>query len=69
MSSVHIFEEDTPSELIKSIKPNLIIKGGDYKVEQVAGHDLCEVRIFGTVEGYSSSAIINSFFGSDSDRA
>jgi D-beta-D-heptose 7-phosphate kinase/D-beta-D-heptose 1-phosphate adenosyltransferase len=69
VSSVHVFEEDTPYELIKSIKPNLIVKGGDYKVEQVSGHDLCEVRIFGTIEGYSSSALINSFFASDSDRA
>ncbi len=68
VSSVHVFEEDTPYELIKSIKPDLIVKGGDYKVEQVAGHDLCEVRIFGTIEGYSSSALINNFLAAESDR-
>ncbi len=68
VSSVQVFEEDTPYELIKSIKPDLIVKGGDYKVEQVAGHDLCEVRIFGTIEGYSSSALIKNFLPAESDR-
>jgi D-beta-D-heptose 7-phosphate kinase/D-beta-D-heptose 1-phosphate adenosyltransferase len=68
VSSVRVFEEDTPYELIKSIKPDLIVKGGDYKVEQVAGHDLCEVRIFGTIEGYSSSALIKNFLPAESDR-
>jgi len=59
VGSVYIFQEDTPYELIKMIKPDLIVKGGDYKPEQVVGHDLCEVRIFEIIEGYSSSAIIN----------
>jgi D-beta-D-heptose 7-phosphate kinase/D-beta-D-heptose 1-phosphate adenosyltransferase len=58
--SVHIFQEDTPYELIKVIKPDLIVKGGDYKPEQVAGYDLCEVRIFEFLEGHSSSALINA---------
>ncbi len=60
VDSVHIFQEDTPYELIKVIKPDLIVKGGDYQPEQVAGYDLCEVRIFEIVEGYSSSALINA---------
>ena len=60
VSSVHIFQEDTPYELIKMIKPDLIVKGGDYKPEQVAGYDLCEVQIFEFLEGYSSSALINA---------
>ena len=60
VDSVHIFQEDTPYELIKVIKPNLIVKGGDYKPEQVVGYDLCEVRIFDVVEGYSSTALINA---------
>ncbi len=59
VGSVHIFDEDTPYELIKTLRPDLIVKGGDYKAEEVAGFDLCEVRIFNTVEGYSSSELIN----------
>lgn len=55
---VHIFEEDTPYELIKSVKPNLIVKGGDYKIEEVVGNDLCDVIIFDTVVGYSSTKLI-----------
>lgn len=35
--AVVIFEEDTPLELIKSIMPDVLIKGGDYKIEQIAG--------------------------------
>lgn len=60
VDEVHIFEEDTPYELIKYLKPNLIIKGGDYKPEEVSGHDLCEVRIFETLLGYSSTRLINA---------
>lgn len=60
VDSVHIFQEDTPYELIKAIKPDLIVKGGDYKPEQVAGYDLCEVRIFEIVDGYSSSSLISA---------
>jgi len=59
VDSVHIFHEDTPYELIKSIKPDLIVKGGDYKPDEVVGHDLCEVKIFETVDGHSSSSLIN----------
>jgi len=47
-------------ELIKEIKPDLIVKGGDYTVEQVVGHDLCPVHIVSTVEGHSTTKIIES---------
>ena len=60
VDSVHVFQEDTPYELIKYLKPDVIVKGGDYAPEQVAGYDLCEVRIFEFVEGHSSSALINA---------
>ena len=60
VSKVIIFEEDTPYELIKILKPDLIVKGGDYLPNDVVGYDLCEVRIFDTLNGYSSTAVINS---------
>lgn len=37
VDAVVLFDEDTPLELIKSIMPDTIVKGGDYTVEQVAG--------------------------------
>jgi D-beta-D-heptose 7-phosphate kinase/D-beta-D-heptose 1-phosphate adenosyltransferase len=58
VDSVHVFQEDTPYELIKTLKPDLIVKGGDYERQDVVGSDLCEVRIFHTVFGYSSSSTI-----------
>jgi rfaE bifunctional protein nucleotidyltransferase chain/domain len=60
VSKVIIFEEDTPYELIKILKPDLIVKGGDYLPNEVVGHDLSEVRIFDTLQGYSSTATIKS---------
>jgi rfaE bifunctional protein nucleotidyltransferase chain/domain len=60
VNEVIIFEEDTPYELIKILKPDLIVKGGDYLPNDVVGYDLCEVRIFDTLKGYSSTAAINS---------
>jgi len=58
VSKVIIFEEDTPYNLIKSIKPDLIVKGGDYSPHKVIGQDLCRVEIFQTIQGYSTSDFI-----------
>jgi len=59
VDEVVIFEEDTPYELIRRLKPDCIVKGGDYKAHEVIGSDLCEVRIFETVDGYSTTEFIN----------
>jgi D-beta-D-heptose 7-phosphate kinase/D-beta-D-heptose 1-phosphate adenosyltransferase len=37
VDAIVIFEEDTPLELIKTIMPDVLVKGGDYTVEQIAG--------------------------------
>ena len=58
VDQVIVFDEDTPYETIKKIKPNIIVKGGDYTVETVVGNDLAEVAIFPIVEGYSTTQII-----------
>ena len=39
---VVIFEEDTPLELIRRVKPQVLVKGGDYTREQVVGHEIVE---------------------------
>ena len=60
VDQVVVFDEDTPYELIKQLKPHLIVKGGDYTVEQVVGHDLTDVHLVDTVEGYSTTRIIEA---------
>ncbi len=54
----HIFSEDTPIEVIKRIKPDIIVKGEDYKDKNVVGSELAKVVLVPTLGTYSSSAII-----------
>ena len=63
VDAVVIFEEDTPLELIKSILPDVLVKGGDYKVEQIAGakeviENKGRVVINPILDGYSTTVII-----------
>jgi len=58
VDSVIVFEEDTPYGLIKELRPDIIVKGGDYSREDVVGCDLSEVQIFNFVEGYSTTKIL-----------
>jgi D-beta-D-heptose 7-phosphate kinase/D-beta-D-heptose 1-phosphate adenosyltransferase len=52
-----IFDEDTPYELIKKIEPDIIVKGDDYKKEDVIGNDLAEIFLFPHT-GHSTTKII-----------
>jgi len=58
VDKVVIFDAPTPYELIKEIKPDIIVKGGDYKPENIVGYDLCDVRIFNFINGYSTTKTI-----------
>lgn len=59
VDEVIIFDEDTPYELIKSIKPNIITKGGDYtSKDQVVGNDLAEVVLIPLTQGYSTTNLL-----------
>ena len=59
VSYVIPFEEDTPRELIYSIKPDVLVKGADYKGKEVVGSDSAkEVRLVELVEGKSTTTII-----------
>ena len=60
VDEVTIFDEPTPHELIKKLKPDIIVKGGDYKEKDVVGNDMCEVRIFNYIDGYSTTKILGS---------
>ena len=59
VEKVIIFEEDNPYKLIQQIKPDIIVKGGDYLKSEVIGNDLAEVRIFPLVSGLSTSKILS----------
>lgn len=60
---VVVFEEDTPIELIRRIRPNVLVKGGDYRKEDVVGGDIVEagggeVILVDMVPGHSTSRIV-----------
>jgi D-beta-D-heptose 7-phosphate kinase/D-beta-D-heptose 1-phosphate adenosyltransferase len=56
---VVVFEEDTPYELIKAVKPNILVKGGDYEGKEVVGSDIAdELRLVEFVDGKSTTNII-----------
>ena len=52
------FDSDTPLDLIKYVRPDVIVKGGDYKAEDVVGHDLAKVVIAPVVAGLSTTGLI-----------
>jgi D-beta-D-heptose 7-phosphate kinase/D-beta-D-heptose 1-phosphate adenosyltransferase len=58
------FEEETPEALIEAVRPDILVKGGDYSLVAVVGRELVEswggeVRIAAFVEGHSTTATIN----------
>lgn len=66
---VVMFDEDTPYNLIKKIQPSVLVKGADYKKEDVVGYDIVEsnggkVMTLNYLEGYSTSGIIKKIIQS-----
>jgi rfaE bifunctional protein nucleotidyltransferase chain/domain len=62
VSVVCIFDEETPAELIKVVKPDVLVKGGDWKAEQIVGYDTVkayggEVLSIEFVPGFSTTNI------------
>jgi D-beta-D-heptose 7-phosphate kinase / D-beta-D-heptose 1-phosphate adenosyltransferase len=69
VDAVVLFEDDTPMELIRAIRPNVLVKGGDYTVETVVGHEEViasggRVEIVPTVEGFSTTNIVKKLAAS-----
>jgi rfaE bifunctional protein nucleotidyltransferase chain/domain len=55
-----VFYEDTPHELLSQIRPDVLVKGGDYQVEEVVGREFAaETVLIDFVEGYSTTRIIS----------
>lgn len=68
VDAVVLFEEDTPLELIRLLMPDVLVKGGDYTVEQIAGAaDVIQnggkVVINPIVEGFSTTGIVGKING------
>jgi D-beta-D-heptose 7-phosphate kinase / D-beta-D-heptose 1-phosphate adenosyltransferase len=61
---VIIFDELTPLNIIKSIRPNTIVKGSDYKANDVVGKEYVDsVILFNYIDGKSSTSVINKIKG------
>lgn len=59
VDAVVLFDQDTPAELIEKIRPDILVKGGDYKPEEVAGREYAgEVQIIDFEEGYSTTGVV-----------
>ncbi|MBN1633601.1 MAG: D-glycero-beta-D-manno-heptose 1-phosphate adenylyltransferase [Ignavibacteria bacterium] len=70
VDGVIIFEENTPLNLIDAIQPDFLVKGGDWKEDEIAGADLVKsnggkVVIIKYVDNYSTTSVINKIKKSD----
>ncbi len=62
VDAVMLFDEDTPLELIKIVQPDVLVKGSDYKPEDIVGYDVViakggTIKTIELLSGYSSTAI------------
>ncbi len=65
---VQIFYNETPLEIIKMIKPQVLVKGGDWKIDQIVGHEFVianggQVKSLMFKNGYSTSNLIKAVQG------
>ncbi|HEY8560614.1 MAG TPA: D-glycero-beta-D-manno-heptose 1-phosphate adenylyltransferase [Pyrinomonadaceae bacterium] len=63
VDEVRIFHENTPENLIKAIKPDVLVKGGDWKIEEIVGAEFVqgiggEVYSLPLIDGFSSTRIV-----------
>ncbi len=70
VDAVILFEEDTPLNLITAILPDVLVKGGDYTIEQIVGAteviaNAGEIKIVPILEGFSTTSIIERMKSSD----
>jgi D-glycero-beta-D-manno-heptose 1-phosphate adenylyltransferase len=62
VDAVVLFDEQTPLNLITAVKPDVLVKGADYTIEQIVGADVVltnggEVKTIEYIDGYSTTAI------------
>ena len=66
VDAVTLFDEDTPLELISTLLPDVLVKGGDYDLDGIVGREVVEeaggeVRALPFVEGHSTTSILDRF--------
>ncbi len=71
VDEVRIFDENTPENIIKEIKPDVLVKGGDWKIEEIIGADFViqnggEVHSLPLKDGFSSSKIVEKIKNAES---
>jgi len=64
VDAVILFDEETPYELINSVQPDVLIKGSDYKEEDIVGYDIVtasggEIKTIELLEGFSTTGLID----------
>lgn len=64
VDAVVLFDQPTPYEIIQLVQPDVLVKGKDYKVDEIVGYDIVtkkggSVETIELVEGYSTSGLIN----------
>lgn len=63
VNAVVMFDEDTPENLIKTVQPDVLVKGSDYKAEDIVGYDVVKAKggdvvTIDFLEGYSTTGIL-----------
>ncbi len=64
IDAVILFDEETPLELIKTIQPDVLVKGSDYEIEKIVGYDIVKskgglVTTIPLTQGFSTTSILN----------
>lgn len=68
VDAVVIFEQDTPEELLALIRPDVLVKGGEYSLEQIPGRQYSgRVELVEYIDGYSTTSIVNKAKGETGD--
>jgi rfaE bifunctional protein nucleotidyltransferase chain/domain len=65
VDAVCLFDEDTPKDLIEAVKPDVLVKGGDYTIDKIVGAEFVlnsggKVEVIPFVDGYSTTSIIQT---------
>ena len=63
IDAIILFDEDTPYDLIKLVQPDILVKGNDYKAEDIVGYDIVKakggsVKTIPLVQGFSTTTLI-----------
>lgn len=70
VDAVVLFDQQTPYELIQLVQPDVLVKGKDYKAEEVVGYDIVtakggKVETIDLVPGYSTTALIQKIISNE----